>query len=214
MNISMYYNYKFECFESPFFSKHVKVIGDDLNSNMSIFLKYAGDIISGRSTQYQDRFKFWLIIPFMINIQHIYAYYNYDNYLKFAFISDVPYQGGKVSIGDASFVESANKYTPLSVSVHQNYIDCAQICLKAIRKRWYKDPYSLIFVGNTITALNKMGIDKLHKIYNFTLQKSFLKTLPIFCNLTNLPIVFRSNLLKSTTWQCLEQKLIHLMVLP
>ena len=73
--------------------------------------------------------------------------------------------------------------------IHQDYPQCVRVIIKALRNRWHKDPYSLIFLSDSITDLNKMGVDGLHTIYNFSLQRSFLKSLPKFCDSKNLPIV-------------------------
>lgn len=193
MQISLCYDDRCECIESPVFSKNLKIVGEDVTSHLNSFLKYTDEIISGKSDAYQDLYKSWLIIPFMINIQHIYAYYNYSEYLKLAYINGMPYGDSQTSLGDAPFVQSGNKHTALSISVNQNYPECAKIILKALRKRWDKDPLSLVFVSDSITALNNMGLDGLHTLYNFALRGTFLKNLPTFGSNTNLPIIFQSN---------------------
>ena len=78
-----------------------------------------------------------MILPFMINTQHLYAYYNYDEYLTKGFISTKYIEEDKniETPGNAPFTQSINRHTPLSISIHQNFQECCKVCLKALRKR-------------------------------------------------------------------------------
>lgn len=191
-NISLVYDNKLKCIESPLYSKHVKIIGEDVDKYMKDFLKYVNKIISGHTFDYDEKYdkkyEKWMIIPFFINIQHIYAYYDYSDLLTKAFLPDITDEYS----GLAPFVISVNKHTPLSVSIHQDYDICTQVILKALKKRWPKDPYSLIYISDCLTQLNNMGIDGLQKLYQFSFRESFIKNLPSFARNVSLPIVCRS----------------------
>ncbi|OMJ83953.1 hypothetical protein SteCoe_15051 [Stentor coeruleus] len=186
---------KIEISESPLLCKNLNIIGEDVQSKMKKFCSYVKKIIANKSDKYIDDYKNWLVMPFMFNIQHIYAYYNYDNYLKEAYIPKYSIEDPtvKISKGNAPYVSSANKITPLSVSVNQEFPECAKVVLKALRKRWTHDPYSLVYVSDDLTALNNFGLDGLQKLYDFALRKSFLTNMPTFCKNVSLPIVYNSS---------------------
>ncbi|OMJ94849.1 hypothetical protein SteCoe_1872 [Stentor coeruleus] len=185
---------KMEISESPLFCKNLTIIGEDVQSKLKKFCSYVKRIIADKSDKYHDDYKNWIIMPFMFNIQHIYAYYNYDNYLKEAYIPKYSIEDPTVMIskGNAPYVLSVNKHTPLSVSISQEFPECAKVVLKALRKRWAHDPYSLVFVSDNLISLNNFGLDGLQKLYDFALRKSFLANMPTFCKNVSLPILYNS----------------------
>lgn len=190
-----------EISESPLFCKNLKIVGEDVQRNLKKFCAYVKKIVADKSIKYKDDYKNWTIMPFMFNIQHIYAYYNYDDYLREAFIPKYSKEDPEVLIskGNAPYVLSANKHTPLRVSINQEFPESATIILKALRKRWAKDPYSLIYLSDNLTTLNNFGLDGLQKLYNFALRKSFLSNLPHFCKDIALPIVFHSTTIETNS---------------
>lgn len=195
--IAIKYSNKVESFESPMFSKHIKVIGENIEGNSREFFKYANEIITGKSEFYQNQFRNWIIMPFMMNIQHLYAYYNYDNYLKYAFIKNIEYDGPDKqkfnNTGDAPYLKSANGHTVLSIALDQDFPECIKVSLKCMKSRWLNNPYSLATISDSLIKLNNSGIDGLQKLYDFALRKHFFKNLPGFCSNTNLPIIMYSD---------------------
>lgn len=191
--IAVRYSDKTELFESPLYSKHVKILGEEIEDNSKDFFKYVHDIVAGKNVYYDDRFKNWIIMPFMMNIQHIYAYYNYDDLLRCAFVKNVVYKNSEKmtssSIGDAPYLKSAKGHTVLSIALEQDFPECTKIALKCLRSRWSTNPYSLVTVSDSLIALNNSGIDGLHKLYDFALRKHFFKTLPSFCSSVSLPVI-------------------------
>lgn len=185
------YKGKSECFESPMTTQHVKIIGEDVKNLEKIFFDYVRSIVTGKSSEYDHRFCNWMIMPFQMTIQHVYAYFNYENYLVSALLdSNLPVAK------QAPYLKSANAHTVLSISLEQEFPECIKIALKCMRNRWYTNPYSLITVNDSLIELNNSGIDGLHKLYEFSLRKHFFTNLPAFCSDSTLPLVTFSNSLE------------------
>jgi WD40 repeat protein len=191
--IAIKYSSKTEFFESPLYSKHVKLIGEQISEYSKDFFKYVNDIVAGKNVYYDDRFKNWIVMPFMMNIQHIYAYYNYDDLLRCAFIKETPYQDSNKnelrSEGNAPYLKSFKGHTALSIALEQDFPACSKIALKCMKSRWESNPYSLITVSDSLIALNNAGIDGLQKLYDFALRRHFFQTLPSFCSTVSLPVI-------------------------
>lgn len=179
------YKGKSECFESPLTTRHVKIIGENVNDLERDFFKYVRKISFGKSVEFDHRFHNWMIMPFKITIQHIYAYYAHEDFLRQSMLC---LKSG-IQRPDAPYVKSANKHTILSVSLEQKFPECAKIAIKSMKARLSTNPYSMITVTDSLINLNKSGIDGLNKLYEFAFRPHFFDNLPNFIADVELPLI-------------------------
>lgn len=185
------YKGKSECSQSPMLTKHVKIIGEDVRNLEKLFFEYVRKIVSGKSTEYDHRFSNWMIMPFQMTIQHVYAYYNYEEYLRSAFLNpSLP------TAKQAPYLKSANGHTVLNIALAQDFPECIKIALKCMKNRWDKNPYSLTTISDSLIQLNYSSFDSLHKLYEFAFRKHFFTNLPPFCSDVQLPIITYSDSLE------------------
>ena len=125
-----------------------------------------------------------MFTPYNIGIAHILSYKN-----KFEILYKVLLE----SQSKAAFSNTVNEENPLSISVFMDHKSCIDICLKYLKKEFFKNNNKLAYVplGNCLTEINKLHVLSIPKLYKtiFRVDKSI--HLPNYCiEGTNLPNIY------------------------
>lgn len=138
-------------------------------------------LIQGKPSKKLENYSNYLISPFQITPLILLCYFNQKDLLLPALEKN-------------SFHPTSLGQTPLSIALSRNFIDSLNTIFKVFKGKLEKNPYSLYYVESTLLELNHKSVPNLHKLYQLAMGKSFLTTLPKFCeNIKDLPIVLESS---------------------
>jgi hypothetical protein len=119
----------------------------------------------------------WIILPYMINCLHYYAYRNNDNQIKEAFNKKIFY------------LECSRKRHPLNISLVCKNIEASAAIISSLRKKieiqkgitTVGDRYALETLDDCLVDLNVQGFRGLDEVYRSSLMRVEQDELPDFC---------------------------------
>ncbi|OMJ75006.1 hypothetical protein SteCoe_25965 [Stentor coeruleus] len=145
------------CFENPFSSSELRMIGKDEYSEYN-YMNYIREIIMYKVPPYDPSMDKWVIFPYMINTLHFYAYYDMPDYLTQSI------QNG------AALLTTTSQENPLSIAIDMRNKDCVQTILKTSSIKQNHNPFLLSNVKtSSLLSLNSFNISSLPKLYNLLL---------------------------------------------
>ena len=165
--------------ENPLKANSIGFYGDSSHSHR--FVEYISTIFAGNIPKYDSDMNNFIVLPYHINILHIYAYFNLSSSL-----------GRSISQG-ASFYPSKLGYTALNICLDRSLGDSLDSLLQNFLPRLQQNPINFYYLGNTLAKLNTYSPGCLHQLYELGFRKSLDPTMPQFCeDSTTLPILKES----------------------
>lgn len=153
---------------SPLATKTIFLCGNP--SEKCQFISYASSIIDDSSEEYNGNFDDWIIEPFHYNLLHLYAFYNFDEYLTLALRRKSP------------FFCTALGFSPLTIALEADYPNCINAILRELREVFNENPFIFLSIESCLPALNESGYERLHSVYEILFSATKVVGLPKFCS--------------------------------
>ena len=162
--------------ENPLRTNQLSLYGNHKNTHS--FLAYITKIMNSEVPKHDSSMDNWLIEPYHINPLHLYAYFNLHKHLS-----------KSIKLGGCFFPSKAG-YTPLTISIEKKFGECIDSIFENIKIRAERSPLEFYYFSTSLPALNRSSYPKLHQLYETAFSRSFLTTLPKFCDdSVRLPII-------------------------
>ncbi|CAG9330473.1 unnamed protein product [Blepharisma stoltei] len=152
--------------KNPLSSSSFWIYGNRDIYEFLIYLKY---IIIGEPKPYKPEMNKYLIAPVMMNIVHVYSYFNLTSHLKKALQDDAP------------FFSSKKNVSPLSLCLSKDYPDAASIIINWVISNLKTNIYAAKCIEDSLTTLNFKGYPIISELYENFWVNTKDHTLPKFC---------------------------------
>jgi len=164
--------------------------------NYYSFLGYIKSILKGDKPKHVPILDKWVIMPYKVNALHLYAYFNMPKHLKEA-----------ICKGSASFYETSQGKSPISLCLERNFADCVNSILNSCKKKIQQNPYEIALISKDIVKLNLRGFSGLHNFYKCIFYPSKAEYLPKFCiESSSLPIFNLSTCLSAVPTSFMKEE--------
>ncbi len=111
----------------------------------------------------------WIIMPYKINLLHIYAYYGMFEHLK-------------TSIENRfSMINSTSNDNPLTIALYRKSYEISEYLIDKLCDAAVTNKYIMSSIEDSLALLNLFGTSNLNRIYDTVLRVSDDSSLPRFC---------------------------------
>ena len=171
--------------DNPYMQTEFEVLGGKLN-DVSAFMHRLKNTINMVEIPYDPEYTKWVIMPYRINLGHVYVNLNRSSDLREFVLS-----GGPV-------INNINNENILSQSVEKNLDLCTSVVISGLRKRVNINPFAFGFLTHKmLLELNNRGSEMLLKLYDSIYKISTQNRLETFCSSSvALPIYIHSTILE------------------
>lgn len=168
-------------YRNPLFSTKLLVSGPDESAKYQ-FLNYINNFICGYTQDYNSDMDRWIIFPYFITPLHLYAYYNFPDYITQAF------ENG------SNLIQSSLDQNALTIAVVRDLESCVENITRQLKTMLEENPFLLSFISDSsLITMNITGHESLPKFYNLIFREIQSEKLPKFLGYNlSLPIYARS----------------------
>ena len=164
--------------ENPLNPLKTTLVGDQSNLvEFQVFLSYLFD----KNANFSSPSTGWLVEPAHVNLLHVYSYLNMHQLLKSSISGFSEIQ--------LPLFHSRDGFSPLSIAIQMNYIECIHSIIRPLVKKVKKINLDnilpqLLFksIENDLIALNTSPYDFVHKVYKYSFISDHSGYLPNCCS--------------------------------
>lgn len=140
------------------------------NGDKSDYIQYLHSIMIEKKNIKQDlKMDEWIIMPYKINLLHIYAYYGMNEYLE-------------NSVNNSfSLLKSMNNETALTIGLYRKSYESLENILMKLCEEVKNNMFLMSIIEDAIVLLNQFGNANLTKVYDTILRVCDQPSLPKFC---------------------------------
>jgi hypothetical protein len=141
------------------------------SGDKNTFIRYLYNImIEKRQTAHNPEYDNWLIMPYRINVSHIFAYYGKIDLIKSYFENNF------------NLLRSSDTETPLSIGIYRGLSDISDIILDKLIYNLASNKYLLGSIEDCIVLMNNEGSKYLPALYENFMRVIEDERLPKFCS--------------------------------
>lgn len=134
--------------------RNFSLIGPDM-SQLYRVMKYFRQCLMNKSPEFNAEYDKWVVFPYLLSSQHIYAFHNLPNHLALSLENET------------CLNESIHKQSPLSLSVSKDFENCVISIVKYLKLHVDANPFLINFISDTsLIEMNFTGHDSLLLFYS------------------------------------------------
>lgn len=154
--------------KNPLKTREFSIYGE---GNKDPFIEYLNSImIDKRVTAHLPEFDNWLIMPYRINVSHIFAYYGKVDLIRSFYKNNF------------NILRSTTVETPLSISIYRGLTDITDIILDTLIQEIPSNKFLLSSIDDCLVLLNYEGNKFLPTLYESFMRVVDDERLPKFCD--------------------------------